>query len=96
MNLMKTTLQNRLTNESLNSLLYIQISGISFNGLHNNYLHRYVAYWFNNKKHRVTQCKRKLHKKRENQRKKLPNFGITDLSLDSSVSYSSESDERNL
>ena len=91
---MKTTLQNRLTNESLNSLLCIQISGISFNGLHNNYLHRYVAYWFNNKKHCVTQRKRKLYKKRENQRKKLPNFGITDLSLDStSVSYSSESDE---
>ena len=93
MNLIKTTLRNRLTNESLNSLLRIRISGISLNGFHNNYLQRCVAYWFNNKNRRVTQRKRKLHKKRENQRKRLPNFSITDFSSDSSVSYSSESDE---
>ena len=57
MNLIKTTLRNRLTNESLNSLLRIRISGISLNGFHNNYLQRCVAYWFNNKNRRVTQCK---------------------------------------
>ena len=84
-NLTKTTLWNRLTNESLNSLLRIGISGISLNGFHNNYLQRCVAYWFNNKNRRVTQCKRKLYKKRENQRKRLPNFSITELSSDLSV-----------
>ena len=93
MNLIKTTLRNRLTNESLNSLLRIRISGISLNRFHNNYLQRCVAYWFNNKNRRVTQRKRKLYQKRENQRKKLPYFSITDLSSDLSVSYSSESDE---
>ena len=79
MNLTKTILRDRLTNESLNSLLHIQISGISLNGFHNNYLQRWAAYWFNNKNRRVTQRKRKLYKKRENQRKKLQNFSITDL-----------------
>ena len=94
MNLIKTTLQNRLTNESLTSLLRIRISGISLNGFHNNYLQRCVAYWFNNKNRRVTQRKRKLYKKRENQKKKkLPDFSITDLSSDSSASCTSESDE---
>ena len=92
-NLIKIILQNRLTNESLNSLLCIRISGISLNGFHNNYLQRCVAYWFNNKNHRVTQRKQKLYKKRENQTKKFPNFSITDLSSDSSVSYSPKSDE---
>ena len=92
-NLTKTTLQNRLTNESLISLLCIRISGISLIGFHNNCLQRCVAYWFNNKNCCVTQRKRKLCEKRENQRKELPNFSITDLSSDSSVSYSSESDE---
>ena len=80
------------TDESLNSLLRIRISGISLNGFHNN-LQRCVAYWFNNKNCRVTRHKRKLYKKRESQRKWLPNFSITDLSSDSSASYSSESDE---
>ena len=93
MNFIETTLRNRLTNESLNWLLRIRISGISLNGFHNNYLQRCVAYWFNNKNCCVTQCKWKLYKKRENQRKRLPNFSITDLSSDSSMSYSSESDE---
>ena len=79
MNLTKTILRDRLTNESLNSLLRIQISGISLNGFHNNYLQRWTAYRFNNKNRRVTQRKRKLYKKRENQRKKLQNFSITDL-----------------
>ena len=79
MNLIKTTLRDRLTNESLNSLLRTQISGISLNGFHNNYFQRCAAYWFNNKNRRVTQHKRKLYKKRENQGKKLPNFSITDL-----------------
>ena len=93
MNLIKTTLQNRLTNESLNSLLRIRISGISLNGFHNNYLQRCAAYWFNNKNHCITQRKRKLYNKRENQRRRLPNFSITDLTSDSNMSYSSESDE---
>ena len=93
MNLIETTFQNTLTNESLKSLLCIQISGISLNGFHNNYLQRCVAYCFNNKNRCVTQHKRELYKKRQNQRKRLPNFSITDLSSDSSVLYSSESDE---
>ena len=79
MNLTKITLRDRLTNDSLNSLLRIQIIGISLNGFHNNYLQRCAAYWFNNKNRRVTQRKRRLYKKRENQRKKLQNFSITDL-----------------
>ena len=93
MNLIKTTLWNRLTNDSLNSLLRIQISGILLNGFHNYYLQWCAAYWFNNKNCWFTQCKWKIYKKKENQRKKLPNFSITDLLSDSSVSYSSESDE---
>ena len=92
MNLIKATLRNRLTND-LNGLLRIRISGISLNDFHNSSLQKCVAYWFNNKNCRVTQRKRKLYKKRENQRKNQPNFSITDLSSYSSVSYSSESDE---
>ena len=93
MNLIKTTIRNRLTNESLNSLLCIWISGISLNGFHNNYFQGCVAYWFNKKNRCVTQHKQKLYKKNKNKKKRLPNFSITDSSSDSSVSYSSESDE---
>ena len=62
----KTTLRNRLTNESLNSILRIRINGISLQVFHDSYLKSCVVFWFNSKNRRVSQRKRKLYRKREN------------------------------
>ena len=63
MNLIKTTLRNRLINDSLNSILRIDISGLSLQSFHDEHLEKCVNYWFNTKNCRQSQCKRKLYKK---------------------------------
>ena len=83
MNLIKTTLRNRLTNDSLNSILLINISGLSLQSFHDEHLEKCVNYWFNAKKRRLSQRKRKLYKKRESEKTKRPNFNISDISSES-------------
>ena len=46
MNLIKTTLRNRLTNNSLKSILRINISGLSLQSFHDEHLEKCVNYWF--------------------------------------------------
>ena len=70
MNLIKTTLCNRLTNDSLNCILCINISGLSLQSFHNEHLEKYVNYWFNAKNCRLRKCKRKLYENRESKKTK--------------------------
>ena len=65
MNLIKTTLHNRLTNDSLNSILRVNISRLSLQSFQDKHLEKCVNYWFNAKNRRPSQRKRKLYKKRE-------------------------------
>ena len=51
-NLMKTTVRNRLINGSLNSILRIRVSGISMQTFHNNYVDKCIQYWYNTKNRR--------------------------------------------
>ena len=44
LNLIKTTLRNRLTNDSLNSILRINISGLSLQSFHDEHLEKCVNY----------------------------------------------------
>ena len=62
MDLIKTTLRNRSTKDSLNSILRINISGLSLQSFHDEHLEKCVNYWFNAKNRRLSQCKHKLHK----------------------------------
>ena len=70
MNLIKTTLCNCLTNDSLNSILRINISGLSLQSFHDEHLEKCVNYWLNVKNRRLSQRKRKLYKKRERKKTK--------------------------
>ena len=55
MNLVKTTVRNRLLNDSLNSILRICISGISMQTFHNVYVDKCIQYWYNTKNSRLQQ-----------------------------------------
>ena len=90
MNIVKTTVRNRLSNESLNSTLRIRVSGISVATFHTTYLKKCVHYWYNAKNRRLHQRKRKAYNKRESKKIKRTRFDINDLS---SLSSSSESDD---
>ena len=57
MNLIQTTLRNRLANDSSNSILRINISGLSLQSFYHEHLERCVNYWFNSKSHRLSQRK---------------------------------------
>ena len=59
MNLIKTTLCNHLKNDSLNSILHINISRLSLQSFHDEYLEKCVNYWFNAKICCLSQCKHK-------------------------------------
>ena len=83
MNLIKTTLRNRLANDSLNSILRINISGLSLQRFHDEHLEKCVNYWFNAKHRRLSQHKRKLYKKCESEKTKRPHFNISDISSES-------------
>ena len=91
MNLIKTTLCNRSTNDSLNSILRINISGLSLQSFHDEHLEKYVNYWFNAKNRRLSQ--RKLYKKRESKKTKQPHFNISDISSESESSTDSSASE---
>ena len=91
MNLIKTTLCNCLTNDSLNSILRINISGLSLQSFHDEHLEKCVNYWFNAKNRRLSQ--RKLYKKRESKKTKQPHFNISDISSESESSTDSSASE---
>ena len=79
MNLIKTTLRNRWRNDNLNSILRINISGLSPQSFHDEHLEKCVNYRFNAKNRRLSQRKRKFYKKRESKKTKRPHFNISDI-----------------
>ena len=89
--LIKTTLRNRLTNDSLNSMLHINISGLSLQSFHDEHLEKYVNYWFNAKNRRLSQ--RKLYKKRKSKKTKGSHFNISDISSECKSSTNSSASE---
>ena len=94
MNLIKTTLRNRLTNDSSNSIFRINISGLSLQSFHDEHLEKCVNYWFNAKNRRLSQRKCKLYKKRESKKTKQPHFNISGISeFESSTDSSASEDE---
>ena len=94
MNLIKITTRNRLTNDSLNSILRIRISGISLQNFHEEHIEKCIIYWFNAKNRRESQRKRSLYKKRETKNAKRPYFNISDMpSVSESSSNSDESED---
>ena len=93
MNLIQTTLRNRLANDSSNSILRINITGLSLQSFYDEHLERCVNYWFNAKSHRLSQRKRKLYKKREDKKTKRPHFNISDISSESESSTDSSASE---
>ena len=92
MNLIKT-IRSRLTNDSLNSVLCINISGLSLQRFHDEHLQKCLNYWFNAKNRRLSQRKHKLYKKRESKKTKRPHFNISDISSESESSTDSSASE---
>ena len=82
MNLIKTTLCNRLTNDSLNA---IRLSPQSF---HDEHLEKSVNYLFNTKSCCLSQCKSK--------KTKPPRFNISDISSESESSTDSSALEEGI
>ena len=95
MNFIKSTLHNRLTNDSLNSVLRINISRLSLQSFHDEHLEKCVNYWFNAKNRRLNQRKHKMYRKHENKKTKQPHFNISDISSEfkSSTDSSASEDE---
>ena len=89
MNLVKTTVRNRLSNPVLNALLRIRVSGITVDEFHKNYVNRCVNSWYQKKERRLAQGKRKGYKKRTNKSTKRPHFDISELSESSESEQSS-------
>ena len=95
MNLIKTTLRNFLTNNSLNSILHVNISGLSPQSFHDEHLEDCVNHWFNAKNCRLSQRKHKLYKNCKIKKTKQPHFNISDISSEfkSSTDSSASEDE---
>ena len=88
MNLIKTTLHNRLTNDSLNSILRISIHRLSLQSFHDEHLEKCVNYWFNAKN-----CCLSCIKKHESEKTKRPHFNISDTPSESESSTDSSASE---
>ena len=94
MNLIKRPQCNHLTSDSLNSILRINIRGLSLQSFHDEHLEKCVNYWFNTKNCRQSQCKRKLYKKPTSKETKWPHFNISDISESKrSINSSASEDE---
>ena len=93
MSLIKTTLHNHLTNDSLNSILRILISGLPLQIFHDEHLEKSVNYWFNSKNRYLSQRELKLYKKRESKKTKRPHFNISDISSESESSTDTSASE---
>ena len=91
--LIKTTLHNHLTNDSLNSILRILISGLPLQIFHDEHLEKCVNYWFNSKNRYLSQRELKLYKKRESKKTKRPHFNISDISSESESSTDTSASE---
>ena len=63
MNLIKRPQCNHLTSDSLNSILRINVRGLSLQSFHDEHLEKCVNYWFNAKNCCLSQHKLKLYKK---------------------------------
>ena len=63
-----------MTNDNLNSILRINISGLSLQSVHDEHFEKCVNYWFNAKN------RRKFYEKRKRKKTKLPHFNISDKS----------------
>ena len=95
MNLIKTTVRNRLKNISLNALLRIGESGINVEEFNKNHNYGVVKWWYEQKNRRMTQRKRKRYQSRKHSSKyaKRPLFDFPTISSSSDSSESeSESD----
>ena len=93
LNLIKTTLCNRLANGSLNSVLRINISGLSLQIFNDEHVEKCVNYWFNAKNHHLSQCKLKLYKNCESKKIKQPHSNISTISSESESSIDSSASE---
>ena len=62
MSLVKTNIQNRLSNDSLNSILRNGVNGISMQTFHNVQFNKCVQYWYITKNRRLQQKKTKQNK----------------------------------
>ena len=65
MNLVKTNVRNRLSNDSLNLVLQIRVYGISMQNFHNVFVDRCIQNWYNTENCRLQQKNVKHTKKRE-------------------------------
>ena len=83
----------RLTNNSLHSILRINISRLSLQNFHDDHLEKYVNYWLNAKNHCLSQRKQKLYKKCESKKTKQLHFNISDISSESESSANSSASE---
>ena len=91
MNLIKRPQCNHLTSDSLNSILRINVRGLSLQSFHDEHLEKCVNYWFNAKNRRLSQ--RKLYKKCESKKTKH-HFNISGISeFESSTDSSASEDE---
>ena len=90
MNLVKTTVRNRLSNDSLNPLLRIWRRAITLQEFHETYIRKCVHYSDNSKNRHLNQQKRKDYQKCQSKKANQRHFRIVNLS--SSLSDSSSSD----
>ena len=79
MNLVKTTVRNSYSNDSLNLLLRSHISGITLQDSHKTFVKKCVQYWYNSKNRRLNQRKRKDYQKRQSKKAKRHRFRISNL-----------------
>ena len=70
MNIVKSNIRSRLSNDSLNSTLHIRLNGISLGKFHEEFCSKCVDYWYCSKNRRINQRKRKLYQQRESGKKK--------------------------
>ena len=82
MNLIKTTLRNHLTNNSLNSISYILVL-----------VDCHYKVFMMNIVHCLSQRKRKLYNKHKSKKTKRPHFNISDISSESKSSTDSSASE---
>ena len=92
MNNVKTDTRNRLSSKCLNAVLRIRATNYSLQEFHDNHVDACVDLWYNSKKQRLGQVKRKAYKMRESNVKKRVSFNINDLSSSDSSSSDSASD----
>lgn len=70
MNLVKTNVRNRLSNDSLNSVLQIRVYGISMQNFHNVFVDKCIQNWYNTENCCLQQKNVKHTKKRDREKQK--------------------------